>query len=141
MSGRGTRTDVEPEPKPELEREPTPSTVGEGDSLEPSLGLDELFDLLADEKRRRVVRWLAGRDGSVERARLAAALGTDGTDADADERIETALHHVHLPALDAADVVEYDRATGVVAPAAHLDVTMSCLTTVEGVHLFAEDHA
>lgn len=130
MSGRGTRTDGD-------WNENTASSVDE--AVDPSLGLDDLFGVLADEDRRRTVRWLAEQEGTVDRTDLAEALGADPTDGD--DRLETRLHHVHLPALDDADVVDYDPKSGTVRAAAHLDVTVSCLATVEGVHVFAEDYA
>ncbi|WP_254537990.1 DUF7344 domain-containing protein [Halomarina litorea] len=132
MSGRGTRTDVEPRGN----TTPSPST---DEPVQPSLGLDGLFDVLADEERRRIVRWLVDQEEDVDRTDLVSAMGTG--DEEEDRHLETSLHHVHLPTLDDADVVDYDPETGDVRPAAHLDVTMSCLATVEGVHMFAEDHA
>ena len=65
---------------------------------------------IADERRRCVVRALAERDApAVGPADLAADLESEW-DARNHEVIVAELHHVHLPKLDDAGVVEYDAA-------------------------------
>jgi DNA-binding transcriptional ArsR family regulator len=92
----------------------------------PSSDLDDLFDALANETRRRTIRLVADRDGPVDRDEIASALGP----AEAD-RAGTTLHHVHLPVLDEADVLRYDPETGGVTPGATLDVARDCLASFE----------
>lgn len=77
--------------------------------------LDGLVDALADDYRRRVLAVLDDRDDPVSRADLAvdaaAALSVTA------EQLRVALHHVHLPKLEAQGLLEYDTDDGVVAPA------------------------
>lgn len=75
-----------------------------------SISTDELLRLFADEDRRRVVECLAEtEDGSATVADLAVALETDPPEPGArPEEMALALHHRHLPKLDAAGVVDYD---------------------------------
>jgi hypothetical protein len=72
--------------------------------------LDELFELLANERRRRVIYFFEQSSADVCRLdRLAEAVAWE-TAGDAD-RIRTELHHVHLPKLVAFGVVRYDSRT------------------------------
>ncbi|QLD88824.1 hypothetical protein HWV07_07160 [Natronomonas salina] len=72
---------------------------------------DIALDVLADEYRRLAVEALFGRDGPIQIADLAAAVAEgihDGTPEDSEREIATALHHVHLPKLADADLLDYD---------------------------------
>lgn len=68
--------------------------------------LDAIFRLLGSERRRNALYVLYQRTGPLGVADLAAEVASL-EDADP-ERVATALHHVHLPRLDAAGVVEFD---------------------------------
>ena len=61
---------------------------------------------LADDRRRRVLRYLLERDGAdaVGLGELAEAVA-DEDDVDDAHR---SLHHAHLPRLDEAGIVDYD---------------------------------
>lgn len=75
-----------------------------------SISTGDLLRLFADEDRRRVVSHLAETaDGSATVADLAVALETDPPASGASpQEMAVALHHRHLPKLDAAGVVAYD---------------------------------
>ena len=69
--------------------------------------VDAMFDVLADARRRRVVRALRSSDGAVSVPALAEALaGREPGDPDPDQLV-VSLRHVHLPKLDATGIVEY----------------------------------
>jgi DNA-binding transcriptional ArsR family regulator len=88
--------------------------------------LDRVFDVLADERRRDVLYFLQkGADDTANVETLADHLaGSESSERDdsetagesdrsetIDEREQTIaiqLSHVHLPKLDAADIVEYE---------------------------------
>ncbi len=88
--------------------------------------IDAVFDALADGERRHVCRYLEDcGDPVVTLADLTTYVAretlsgpemptTPGTDQR--ESIRVTLHHVHLPKLDAADVVEYDAQRNLVVP-------------------------
>lgn len=77
--------------------------------------------------RRRVIAILADRT-HVRRERLAEALAADDSVPEDDpDRIEVALHHNHLPRLDDAQLVEYDRRTGDVALFCDADTALELL--------------
>lgn len=69
--------------------------------------IDAMFDVLADARRRRVVRILRSCEEPVPVPTLAEALaGREPGDPDPDQLV-ISLRHVHLPKLDATGVVEY----------------------------------
>lgn len=76
---------------------------------------DELHECLADVTRRRVLhRLLDTQSTSAEEladylAGKAAAEDRDSVGPKEWERIQTRLHHVHLPRLDDVRLVSYDR--------------------------------
>lgn len=79
---------------------------------------DELLGLLANARRRKLLGVLS--TGSTEKTvedvvdRLVAESGgVEGARADR-RRVESELHHKHLPALDAHCVVDYNEAAGTV---------------------------
>ncbi|GAB3320208.1 hypothetical protein EI982_12960 [Haloplanus rallus] len=74
--------------------------------------LDAVFEVLADARRRRVIRVLSGGETEVTTvATLAEALAE--RDPAPVDRLVVSLGHVHLPKLDAAGVIDYlpDRST------------------------------
>lgn len=100
-----------------------------------SLSPDEMFSVLADRRRRVIVASLLAGDNSVPVDSLTADVLV-GTEVPTDEaaemrtRIATELHHVHLPKLEAAGLVEWDRDHEVVAPTDHLPELASLVDTV-----------
>ncbi|AZH23940.1 DUF7344 domain-containing protein [Haloplanus aerogenes] len=70
--------------------------------------LDAVFEVLADARRRRIIRILRTQDGdTVPVPALAQTLATrEPTDPEPDQLV-ISLRHVHLPKLDATGVIEY----------------------------------
>jgi DNA-binding transcriptional ArsR family regulator len=105
---------------------PSASTAG---SESPST--DALLDVLGDRRRRRALSVLLGRPGPVALDDLAEEVaareaGDPPADTGSEEefRVRTALHHVHLPKLDDAGLVEYCTERNVVeTEAAAFDAT------------------
>lgn len=71
--------------------------------------------LLSDQRRRSVGSLLSERDSPIALRQLAAAVASREGGADTGEvspetadAIATTLHHVHLPKLAAAGVIDYD---------------------------------
>jgi hypothetical protein len=71
------------------------------------------------ERRRAALSVLESRDGPQERADLACGVAAREADGEpttgAVEEVEVALHHVHLPKLDRAGLLEYDADEGIVS--------------------------
>jgi DNA-binding transcriptional ArsR family regulator len=70
--------------------------------------LDDVFEALADARRRRILRCLRGSDPPVEVGRIARRLSKAGEDVASDQALQTGLHHRDLPKLDALGVITYE---------------------------------
>ena len=73
--------------------------------------VDRIFRALSSTRRRHVLSILERRDAGLELSALAEAVvererELAGADASTVDEVRTSLHHVHLPALDAAGLVE-----------------------------------
>ena len=78
-----------------------------GDHLQrPDLSLDVAFDVLADGRRRAVLSFL--QDGGRADLQELAAHVTATDSAVPDGRAAATLHHLHLPKLADAGVINYD---------------------------------
>jgi hypothetical protein len=82
--------------------------------------LDVIFTILKNERRRRVLRYMLDADGRVTLSDLAehvAAIENDTTPsrlgAQQRKRVYIGLYQSHLPKMDDAGVVEFDRDRGV----------------------------
>lgn len=88
-------------------------------------GSGQLFETLAQTRRRRAITVLSDlEEASVDRlARRVAARDARTDPGDVSEqtvdRIAVSLHHSHLPAMDAIDLVAYDRDAGTVRYEGH----------------------
>jgi hypothetical protein len=92
--------------------------------------LDELLAVLADESCRRTITAL--RDAASPVTSLDALAARDrGHHGDAGVTTATRLHHVTLPRLDEAGLLDYDPVSGRVRYHHHESVT-SLLEAVEG---------
>ena len=86
---------------------------GDGERAPSSRRLDRAFRLLAAPERRVLLSVLQGRDGGpVDVSTLADELSARLREHDPDrvrtpDDLQIALHHVHLPKLEAAGVVEW----------------------------------
>jgi DNA-binding transcriptional ArsR family regulator len=118
----------------------TPERVdGSGD--DGSLSKDLVFTMLSNARRRHVIHYLKQRGERVtirELSRQVAAwengVETDDLDYKQRKRVYTSLHQTHLPKLDDAGIVDYDRDRGTVAlgtGASELEVYMEIVPEKE----------
>ncbi|ELZ80878.1 hypothetical protein KU306_03985 [Haloferax larsenii] len=84
------------------------STIGSAERSPAST--DELFDILGDHRRRAIIAELGSQTSPVTLFGLAGALSQRDPSHRGlvDEELVVVLHHVHLPKLDRAGLVEYD---------------------------------
>lgn len=75
----------------------------------------DVFDAMANERRRQVVAVLAGESTATDLSTLVDRVAnrlpsdrTDPTSRPALRQLRVSLHHQHLPKLAAAGLVEYD---------------------------------
>ena len=88
----------------------TPHSTGFG-TADTSLAPTDIFDLLANDRRRYTLHYLSQHVGGVSLGELAEriAIWEDDPTADRYERVLTGLHHVQLPKLVDAGLVRYER--------------------------------
>jgi DNA-binding transcriptional ArsR family regulator len=86
---------------------------------------------LASDQRRVLLRQLVQTSGSTSVAEMANRLSNADQRADDDRtRIRAELHHVHLPKLDAADIIEYDADRRLIEPGSELESAQAILRHV-----------
>lgn len=90
---------------------------------------DQTFAALADTHRREILLALAAGDDDA-----APLDALDAVSAPATDRLRLAMHHTHLPKLEAAGLVEWDRSGLSVAPGPAFE-------TVEPILLVIEEYA
>jgi hypothetical protein len=81
--------------------------------------VDELYRMLADERRRRVLRHLLEHEETTMRELVDVVVGWQASTGavvgpEEHERVAISLHHVHLPLLDQSGLLCYDPGTGAV---------------------------
>jgi len=114
----------------------------DGGGVEPATEIseDDLFDVLANQRRRFAVHLLKHEpDDAVEIGEMAEQIaawenGIDTAEISSSERkrVYTALQQSHLPKMDDAGVVEFNKARGVVEPTPALTDVDVYLDVVEG---------
>lgn len=99
----------------------TPEPIGSEESTDPELSKDELFHLLQNQRRRRVLLYLQSADSEVtmrEVAEQVAAWENDTTvealSSDERQRVYIALYQSHLPKLDDSGVLTYNQQRGII---------------------------
>lgn len=98
----------------------------ESTSCRGTASLDVLFDSLASQARRSLLDTLWADDtesATLESLAIRQAAGPGQSPAEVTdarhERARASLHHVHLPKLDTAGLIEYDTDRGTVTPLDH----------------------
>lgn len=91
--------------------------------------LDEAFDALRNVHRRRLLLNL--RHGRVSRLGGATRVVADGGDNDP-ERLEVELFHLHLPKLERAGYVTWDRESGAIDAGPQFDEIEPLLELLAG---------
>lgn len=104
------------------------SDTVEATSPERSLSRDDMFHILQNERRRRVLQYLSNTEGSVDMRDIAeqvAAWEHDTTvqqlTSDQRQRVYIALYQSHLPKLADFDLITYNRSRGIVERTALAD--------------------
>lgn len=105
--------------------------------------VDELFQALANRRRRRVIHALEDgtRDlGALARAIAAVENGIDIDDVDAQQRkrVYISLYQVHLEKLDEWNVVEWDAQAQTIAPGTAHETALETIQVVSGADVDEE---
>jgi hypothetical protein len=110
----------------------------EDDSSE-DLSDDELFEVLANRRRRYAVHALKQEGGTAELGDVAEQVAAWEYDVEVDQvsyeerkRVYTALQQSHLPMMDDANIVKFDKNRGLVTPTTTVDDIDVYMEVVQG---------
>lgn len=99
----------------------TPEPLGSEDPPDPELSKDELFHLLQNQRRRRVLLYLQSVDSEVSMREVAEQVAAwenntsiEALSSDERQRVYIALYQSHLPKLDDSGVLSYNQQRGIV---------------------------
>ena len=113
----------------------TPDTDEEGDELSE----DDLFEILSNSRRRYALHALSSNDEEWEIGRLAEQVAAWEYDVAVEEvsyeerkRVYTALQQSHLPMMDEAGILEFNKDRGLVEPTASLNDIEVYMEVVQG---------
>lgn len=117
------------------------SSVGQQD-----LSKDVIFDLLKNQRRRAVIRYLVAADRTVTLAELSDQITARENDIPVErisskqrKRVYVALYQTHLPKLDRAGVIEYESDRGTVVLTEHASVLQPYLDSAPGAETEGPD--
>jgi hypothetical protein len=120
----------------------TLDTTAGPDGTRESLPKSEIFDVLRNERRRLVLRYLQSHDGEVDLGALATQVAAweydtprDGISAKERKRVYTTLQQSHLPKMDSVGIVAFDRERGIVRPTEYTQDMSMYLEIVPGNEL------
>ena len=119
-SGGGVRGEVQRRfGSPEADSGETMDVVAAMEERE--LEFDQIFDILKNQRRRHVLRYLEGADGEVRLGELADQIaawenGKTVSQITSQERkrVYVGLYQCHLPKMDDMDVVEFNKPRGLI---------------------------
>lgn len=84
-----------------------------------NIGIDEIFEILRNQRRRWVLRYVEAADGDVRLGELAEEIpayenGKDASEITSQERkrVYVGLHQSHLPKMDDMNTISYDKPRG-----------------------------
>ncbi len=94
------------------------------EATDTSLSQDVVFELLSSPRRRYILYYLRQSDEPVELTTLAEQVAAWENETDVDDiteqerkRVYVSLYQTHIPRLDEAGVIEYDKDSGMVSAA------------------------
>lgn len=103
----------------------TPSSEHQTDSLCP----DEVFHILQTFRRRETIRYMLDVDGAVKMSDIAEHVSAQEHETSVSkltstqrQRVYIPLYQSHLPKLDEAGIIEYNKPRGIVRPADQLEL-------------------
>jgi DNA-binding transcriptional ArsR family regulator len=121
----------------------SPDRSQEGSVFHTSDHFDEILNALGDANRRRIISLLQ-KNGPVSQKEVAHQLvawkydsTSEAVSDKAVEKAEIALHHNHLPKLEDANLIEYDRRSKTLLVRDLPELAELCLDHCESVDLHA----
>lgn len=124
------------------ESSPEASQEDGDEGVSEPLPLDQIFEILRNQRRRYVLEYLDGKDGSVTLRELAEQLTAWENDKEPHEitsaerkRVYVGLYQCHLPKMDSTDVISFNKPRGIIEPGEHIDIFEQYLAGNEETNL------
>jgi len=115
------------EEAPDIDSTTTPEQSTEQE--ESTLPLDQVFGILKNQRRRRVLKYLQDADGKVSLSELAEQIAAWENEKDVGQissgerkRVYVGLYQCHLPKMDSMGVVAFNKPRGVIEPGENTDI-------------------
>lgn len=112
----------------EVTEEPAEETATETES-EATLPLDQVFEILKNQRRRYVLSYLNEQDGPVSMSDLSEQIAAWENDKEVHElssgerkRVYVGLYQCHLPKMDGMDIVEFNKPRGIIELGANAEL-------------------
>ena len=116
------------------EESSTTADVGMDDRQPRELGLDQLFEVLQNQRRRYVLKYLRDNEGGTSLSDLSEQIAAWENDKEIRrissserKRVYVALYQCHLPKMDDMGVIEFEKARGTIEPGEHIELCYSYL--------------
>ncbi len=136
MSSQTAPTDTPQTQRTETPTASTPAADERDDQSAEPLSLDLVFEVLKNERRRRVLKFLADKDETVSLSDLAehiAAIENGKSEAALSsqerKRVYVGLYQCHLPKMDDTNVIDFNGDRGTVALGANAEQLYPFLDT------------
>lgn len=115
-----------------------PPSINSTESNQPPdeapIDLDQIFEILSNERRRRVIRYLKDVDEPVEVGALAEQIAAEENGKAVSElraqerkRVHVGLYQVHIPKMDEYGVVSFNRQSGRIEAGPNIDLVRDYL--------------
>lgn len=99
------------------------------DTDESKIGIDQIFEILKNQRRRWVLRYLEAEDGEVILSDLAEEIAARENDKDISQlrsqerkRVYVGLYQVHLPKMDDMNVISFNQPRGIIEPGENIEL-------------------
>lgn len=116
----------------EAENEPVSNQAENGESPKQSaeqLPLDQVFEVLKNQRRRDVLRYMRAAEGSVSLSEITEQIAAWENDKDVSQissserkRVYVGLYQIHLPKMDAMGIISFNKPRGIIELEEDLDV-------------------
>lgn len=134
-------------------RDTTPHPSSNGNvsnrpSDEADITFDEIFEILSNNRRRQVIRYLGDTDEPIAIGTLAEQIAADETEKAVDEltsqerkRVYVGLYQVHLPKMDDMGVISFDTPRGMIEEGPNIDLVREYLPPAAHASDETESHS
>ena len=105
---------------------------------DPVIGIDQIFEILKNKRRRFVLRYLAAAEEQVRLSELAEQIAAWENEKEVSQitsqerkRVYVGLYQCHLPKMDDMGVIEFNKPRGIVEPGENIDLVRQYLPADE----------